>query len=391
MKTKTTCNICSKNDLIELIDMPKLPLTGLYLNEKNLENNLYDQGLNYCRNCGHGQLKNVINPGVVYDDSYTHRTSGSHLSISSNNFLYQTIESVIGNNIFNQVLEVGCNDVYLINKLSNKAKNLTGIDPVWKGKNFQGDDKISILGKFISELDKTDFTTKPDLIVSSHTFEHIDGIYEEFVKLVDLASDDCLFFIEVPSFESTIKQRRFDQVFHQHLQYFSYSSMRFLIERIGCEFIGNKYNYHLWGGSSLYWFRKNSKITKEKMPLKTSHLIPEKEITNNFNVYKNQLQEYLNQIRMFDEQVIGLGAAQMLPMVAYHMKSNFEWTSKIYDDNNDRVGKYLPYISPRIEKFSGDDINDSIILITALDSSRALIKKILNYEPRRIYSLTSVF
>ena len=42
MKTKTTCNICSKNDLIELIDMPKLPLTGLYLNEKDLENNLYD-------------------------------------------------------------------------------------------------------------------------------------------------------------------------------------------------------------------------------------------------------------------------------------------------------------------------------------------------------------
>ena len=74
MKTTSTCNICSKKDLIELINMPKMPLTGLYLNEKNLDGNLCDQALNYCKNCGHGQLKNVLNPVVIYDDSYMHRT-----------------------------------------------------------------------------------------------------------------------------------------------------------------------------------------------------------------------------------------------------------------------------------------------------------------------------
>ena len=293
--------------------------------------------------------------------------------------------------MFSQILEIGCNDVYLLKKLSSKAKNLTGIDPVWKGKDFIADDKISVKGKFISELDGTDFNVKPDLIVSAHTFEHVDGIYEEFVKLVDIAADDCLFFIEVPSLESTINQRRFDQIFHQHLQYFSYSSMRFLIERIGCEFIGNKYNYSYWGGTSIYWFRKNSKINKEKVLTNSCNIIQAKAIADNFNIYKNQLHESLNQILGFGEQVIGLGAAQMLPLVAYHMESNLEWISKIYDDNEDRVGRYLPYVSPKIEKFSSDNITDSIILITALDSSRPLLKKILNYQPRRIYSIMNVF
>ena len=371
--------------------MPKMPLTGLYLDKRNLKDDLYDQGFNYCRNCGHGQLKNVIDADIIYDNSYTHRTSASNISTTGNDFFFKVIESVVGEKMFSQILEIGCNDVYLLKKLSSKAKNLTGIDPVWKGKDFIADDKISVKGKFISELDGTDFNVKPDLIVSAHTFEHVDGIYEEFVKLVDIAADDCLFFIEVPSLESTINQRRFDQIFHQHLQYFSYSSMRFLIERIGCEFIGNKYNYSYWGGTSFYWFRKNSKINKEKVLTNSCNIIQAKAIADNFNIYKNQLHESLNQILGFGEQVIGLGAAQMLPVVAYHMESNLEWISKIYDDNEDRVGRYLPYVSPKIEKFSSDNITDSIILITALDSSRPLLKKILNYQPRRIYSIMNVF
>ena len=51
-------------------------------------------------------------------------------------------------------------------------------------------------------------------------------------------------------------------------------------------------------------------------------------------------------MQAFDEEVIGFGAAQMLPIIGYHMESNLDWISKIYDDNDNRVGKYLPYISP---------------------------------------------
>ena len=118
--------------------------------------------------------------------------------------------------------------------------------------------------------------------------------------------------------------------------------------------------------------------------------MPEKIIIDNFRAFKNSLQESLKQILFFDEKVIGLGAAQMLPTIAYHMESNLDFISKIYDDNDDRVNKYLPYISPKIQKFSSSDISDAIILITALDSSKLLLKKILAHDPRRIFSLTNV-
>ena len=61
------------------------------------------------------------------------------------------------------------------------------------------------------------------------------------------------------------------------------------------------------------------------------------------------------------------------------MGSNLEFISRIYDDNEDRHGNYLPYVSPQIQKFSSDNISDAIILITALDISRVLLKKILSH------------
>jgi hypothetical protein len=80
----------------------------------------------------------------------------------------------------------------------------------------------------------------------------------------------------------------------------------------------------------------------------------------------------------------------MLPTIGYHMESNLDFICKIYDDDEDRIDKYLPYISPQIQKFTSDDISDSIILITALDSTKPLLKKILAHEPRRIFTLTNV-
>lgn len=387
MKTQATCSICSKKDLIELINMPKMPLTGLFLKEKDLDGSLFDQAFNYCKHCGHGQLKNVLPQEVIYDDSYDHRTSKSQMSRSCNEVFLKTINSVTGDKIFKQALEVGCNDLFLINELASKAKNLVGIDPIWKDKDFTVDEKISIYGKFIDELDESFFSHRPDLIVSSHTFEHIDEIYEQFVKLVDLAADDCMFFIEVPCLDMMIKNRRYDQIFHQHLQYFSYSSMKYLVNRLGCQFIGNKYNYSLWGGTLSFWFKKNSSASNEKLNIKP---IPEKIISDNFNTFKKSLQESLKQLLYYDEKIIGLGAAQMLPTIGYHMESNLDFICKIYDDDENRIDKYLPYISPQIQKFTSDDISDAIILITALDSSKSLLKKLLTHEPRRIFTLTNV-
>ena len=62
----------------------------------------------------------------------------------------------------------------------------------------------------------------------------------------------------------------------------------------------------------------------------------------------------------------------------------------IIDDNSERIGSYLPYINPPISRVEDVDIKNSTIVITALDSSRSLMNRLLELNPRRIFSLSSI-
>ena len=52
-------------------------------------------------------------------------------------------------------------------------------------------------------------------------------------RLVKEGADDALYLFEVPGFDNLIERMRFDQVFHQHAQYFSLHSFLRLLDLVG--------------------------------------------------------------------------------------------------------------------------------------------------------------
>lgn len=386
------CEICHSSSLTTVLDLPRLPLTGLYSESAMLDDQFfYDQGLNYCQTCGHGQLKHFLKPEILYDNTYTHRSSTSHISRSGNDFFYEFMQKQISTEV-KSVLEIGCNDTYLLKKLKYLGADLSGIDPIWINQ-ANPDRDLNIIGGFVSDLTKNNLTSAPDLIISSHTFEHIPNVYKEFYRLVEISDPNCLFVIEVPSLDTMVNLRRFDQVFHQHLQYFSLQSMHKLIERLGCHYITHTYNYNYWGGTLLFSFSKNNR----------SHSNQEKEyaclskdiILNNFSSFQDQVLLSLKAFSSLEGASFGFGAAQMLPTLAYHMKDSLSFLHGIYDDNLDRHGKYLPFVAPQILPLpEGDENNllhDKNILVTALDSARPILNRLFKLNPRRIITPALVY
>jgi len=73
-----SCHVCGSANLECVFEAPGMPLTGLYIREdQTVDIPKYDQAYMYCMDCGHGQLRYLIPPDVLYDDTYTHRTSTS--------------------------------------------------------------------------------------------------------------------------------------------------------------------------------------------------------------------------------------------------------------------------------------------------------------------------
>jgi hypothetical protein len=82
------------------------------------------------------------------------------------------------------------------------------------------------------------------------------------------------------------------------------------------------------------------------------------------------------QLQHGEFQRVGLGAAQMLPILDYHIGEIFRDLEFIVDDNPDRAGKYFPGLNVPIctpENIRSD--KDLQILLTALDSGKALVPR----------------
>lgn len=383
---RDTCNVCYSENLELIFEAPKLPLTGLYLRDTDgYEPPVFDQAFMMCAECGHGQLRDLIDPDILYDDTYTHRTSSSSIARRGNDFFLSVLKDVLGSRRPSCVLEVGCNDLYLLKLIKPlTGADLTGIDPIWIGKDHETEDKIRVLGRFVEDLSlENDLNQRPELVVSSHTFEHVADLHDQLAVLTDLAADDCLFLIEVPSFETMVRTQRFDQVFHQHIQYLSVPAMHRLIERLGCTYEGHTYNYSYWGGTFLFWFRKtrgDSRSTKNdgRSFLSTAR------VQNAFYMFKRTLETLQEKLETLGEPVFGFGGAQMLPVLAYHMGSDLSYLDAILDDNTDRSGTRLPSLAPIIRPPMDDELTNAAAVITALDSARPIMKRLIDLGARRI-------
>ena len=382
------CDICSSEKLINIFSMKKFPLTGIYL-KKNQHLKTFDNNFLICQFCNHGQLRNQINPKYLYQETYTHRTSKSPLAVHINGDFYEKLKNIIKNKKFNCIFEVGCNDLLLAKRIKKHAKKIIGMDPIWKNEIKKIDNKISVIGGFINDdnlifkIDKLTSKRKIDLVISSHTFEHVDNIKNSIEKILKIVDDECLFVIETPSLDSILRNGHFDQIFHQHQHYVSERSIIELCKQLNCRFIEFKYNYQIWGGNVMYIFRKNENKNLKNIP-NNKKKINMKYVQLKFKEFQNNCKTKIIFLKKQHKNITAFGAAQMMPILAYHSKSNFSFLKALYDDNPNRIGRYLPGIKPIIEKTNIKVIKNSFVIVTANEMCRSIIKRLTKVNPLRI-------
>lgn len=381
---RTQCAICGSGDLATVLELPKLPLTGIYVDVPPDDDRYapVDQSLLLCRGCGHGQLRNILDPDFLYGDTYQHRTSGSPIATAGNDFFFDFLAGLSSGRRFQRVVDIGCNDLYLLRKLESLGEQLLGVDPIWKN-HEQPSGRIKVAGAFAERVDFSEqLGGPPDLIVSAHTFEHVVDPISLLRHLVNAAAPGALFVVEVPGFDSLLRLARFDQVFHQHLHYYSLASFVRLVREVGACYVAHAFNYGYWGGTMLVAFAKTP------MGASDANALParEEEVVKRLAIFRNQLDIALEHLdRGSARPIYGLGAAQMLPVLAYHMGSDLGFLECVFDDDARRAGLMYPGLAPAIRQpSSGNCVRDGRVLITALDSARPLIRRAAELGARQI-------
>jgi 2-polyprenyl-3-methyl-5-hydroxy-6-metoxy-1,4-benzoquinol methylase len=287
----------------------------------------------------------------LYDYSYT----SSNSKFARNHWIdYATeVSDKLNLNYNSKIIEVGSNDGFLSEQFKNLGYDVVGVDPSKYMAELAMDRGVKtytvLFDDKTSEKIKNDFGTV-DLIVANNVFNHSNKARNFVQGVVNLLNDDGVFVYELPYWYNTIKDKKFDQIYHEHVSYYTVKSSYELLKKFGLEIIDAEVvDYH---GGSLRIFAK--KVDNVKLNNHISDMISEEENFGLFEeeTYKKFMEELQNKRNKFMKEmydiklqgysIVGVGAAAKGNTFLNFYNLDNTILDYVTDTSEHKQGKYTP-------------------------------------------------
>ena len=137
-------------------------------------------------------------------------------------------------NKLSQIIDVGSNDgVGLFPFKELGIKNLLGIEPAKNLCKISNKKGIKTLNDFLNLNSLKKIKNKADLILASNVFAHSDNLKEMGECILKLLSKNGTAIIEVQYLLRTLKDLTFDNIYHEHYNYWSLTSIKNFFDNLG--------------------------------------------------------------------------------------------------------------------------------------------------------------
>lgn len=240
---KKTCRICKGRKFTKILDLGAMPLANAFLTESKLEKpeQLFPLSISFCQNCGLLSLNQVVNPAILFKN-YPYLTSASSPLVEHFKNLAEEIASRFITSKNDLVVEIGSNDGSLLEIVKNRCRVL-GVDPaqsVAKLARSRGvETKIAFFDKTTAkEIILSEGKAK--VILANNVIAHIDSLRGVFDGIKNLLTEDGVFIFETHWVGNLLGEGGFDQIYHEHLSYFSLHAIEYLSKISGLKLLDVK-------------------------------------------------------------------------------------------------------------------------------------------------------
>jgi SAM-dependent methyltransferase len=257
-KKHTACRVCGTDNLIPYLDLGMIPLANNLCQSKEdaIRSERFELKVAFCENCGLSQLTEVVDPEVLFS-YYTYRSSVNQGYIDHCREMAKELKRKYELNENSYHIDIAGNDGTLLLEFE-KVLNHHGlnIDPAVNLCQIATSRGVQSIAEFW-DMDVANFTRNTaDLITATNVFAHLDNV-TEFLEACKIAlKDDGVIVIENPYWPITMAGNQFDQVYFEHVSYWSVNPMDQLCEKVGLTLNEVKF-IDIHGGSLRYYISKN--------------------------------------------------------------------------------------------------------------------------------------
>ena len=261
---KFKCRSCGNDKLKRVVSLGYQPLANNLLKKKNEKCDLYPLEVNYCDNCHNCQLSVAVDPKKMFSNYlYTSSTSKKfreHFVMAAKKYVKEfrlkTEKSYI--------IDIGSNDGVALKPFKDLGfKKILGVEPAKNLAKLANQNKLKTFNGFLNKKNIKKIKKNADLILASNVFAHSDNLKEMTECMIQLLNKKGTIIIEVQYLLNTLKDLTFDNIYHEHYNYWSLTSLLNFFKQFQVK-VFRAENIDTHGGSIRIYISKDKNIEIEK-------------------------------------------------------------------------------------------------------------------------------
>ena len=383
-KVRKECAVCGSEHLETIMQYGDVPLAGNFPSKEDFsKDKKYNLNIQFCSSCGLLQTDSIIEAGELFED-YRYMSS-----IGLTKHFTQVAKDIQRNFNPRKVLEIGSNDGVLLKPLGDLGISAVGVDPATNICKVAESKGCEVYNEYFNEefVNNFNFEDSFDLVVCNNCFAHIEDIQSIVRGVKKALIKDGYFQIEVHYVKPLIDNLQYDNIYHEHLYYYSLTALNHLF-RMNSMTIVDFEEIPIHAGSIRVVVKNNEEKLNEKVFRRLSVEQREWKITSlpYYTSFSNRVSEHidaikntLKELKKQNKKVVGYGASCRANMICNLADITPDVVDYIVDESPERAGRYIagthvPIVNK--EHLDTDSSPPDYVMIFAWNYSKMIIDKL---------------
>jgi hypothetical protein len=366
------CRSCGSDKLISVLDLEDQPWCNDLVTPETCDSVVtYPLHLVSCRECDLLQLDYTVPKEVMFEN---HGYLSGMTETLKKHFYEVAEENVTQFGLISSdlVVDIGGNDgTQLLQYQKLGIENVVNVESAENIARISSEsDIVTINGFFDEDLAKGAFIEGSAKIVNAAgVFFHLEDLHSVIKGIKYILSDEGVFVVQCMYAGELVKKESFDMIYHEHLCYYTLSSLMNLLEPYGL-FVFDAYHSPIHSGSLIVKICHGRRYPKTKRYIETLEedysftLASFLRVADKIRAKRSYLYSYLKELKEKGKTIYAYGAPAKGNTLLNYEGIDCTLVEKAVEINELKIGKMLPVSNIPIEKEDPRDYPDYYLLLS---------------------------
>ncbi len=379
------CPITNDKEYHTYFDLGNFPLVNNLSNtrEESINCQRFPLKVNFYTKSNLSALSHSVSSNLLFSN-YLFKSEVNIPYLEHCNRLYHYITGLVKLGENDLIVDIGGNDGTLLSafkSVSNLNLEFLNIDPSKNLAQISIAKGIPVLNEFFSLETSKLVSKKAKVITSTNVFQHLKDTNSFAEGVYNLLADKGLWVLEFPYWIHDLETNQFDQIYHEHVYYYSILPLKLMMEKHGFKIIRVEKQKIHGGTLRLVMAKANSFYEPD---LSINDFIQSEKLYD-LEYYKRwgaQVYAHLDKCKKIildlkadNKKIVAFGAAAKGCIFLNAINITDKEIDYIIDDTDLKQGKYMPGTGLKIVSRKDIDFNEiDYILILAHNFSEYIIE-----------------